>query len=350
MASWKKVIVSGSSAALSGVTVGTNQNITTSPSTTYLSGSFSGSFAGDGTNLTGVTATFPSTAISNLATTDTLFVNDGSNKSITYGNLLTDLAGTNLAVEGADSLTLNANLSGLTSVTATTLTGTTVVSTGIVSGSNFIQTSPGTGFIGTASWAQYVVNGTGGNLTVSGSSNGTPTGGTVINLDTETLAVNGTANQLNTTITNNTVTVGFTNNVVIPNNLTVSNNLTVNGTTTTVSTQNLAVADRFVLFASSSAPTATDGGIIVASSKAGSPATQSGYAFFLDGTGPADPRWGVSSSVSQYATTNVTPDEYAVTAKQASGAPSAAPTYGGSALGYGNIYVNSADESIWIYS
>ena len=39
-----------------------------------------------------------------------------------------------------------------------------------------------------------------------------------------------------------------------------------------------------------------------------------------------------------------------VTAVTNTGAPSAAPTYGGSSVGYGNIYVNSSDESIWIYS
>ena len=63
MASWKKVIVSGSAAELLNITasaglfntslnVGTNQQITTSPATTFLSGSFSGSFfQGDGSGL-----------------------------------------------------------------------------------------------------------------------------------------------------------------------------------------------------------------------------------------------------------------------------------------------------------
>jgi len=62
MAEWKKVIVSGSQAELAavsasiGVLVGSNQQITTNPSTTFLSGSFSGSFVGDGSGLTGVSA------------------------------------------------------------------------------------------------------------------------------------------------------------------------------------------------------------------------------------------------------------------------------------------------------
>ena len=99
MATWKKVIVSGSSAELlnvtasSGVLVGTNQQITTSPSTTQLSGSFSGSFFGDGSGLSGVAASFPITAKTDLATTDKFFINDGASKFVTYGNLVTDLAG-----------------------------------------------------------------------------------------------------------------------------------------------------------------------------------------------------------------------------------------------------------------
>lgn len=54
MATWKKVIVSGSNAVLNQVNVGTNQQITTTALTTFLSGSFSGSFQGDGSQLTGL--------------------------------------------------------------------------------------------------------------------------------------------------------------------------------------------------------------------------------------------------------------------------------------------------------
>ena len=55
MATWKKVIVSGSDAILNQLNVGTNQQISTAQSTTFLTGSFSGSFKGDGSALTGIT-------------------------------------------------------------------------------------------------------------------------------------------------------------------------------------------------------------------------------------------------------------------------------------------------------
>lgn len=141
MATWKKIIVSGSNAELAqvtasvGVLVGSNQVIGTTQVATKLTGSFTGSFTGgftgDGTGLTGVTATpsFPTNATTNLASTDKFFVNDdpgdatSGNKKITYSNLLTDLAGTNLAVESSDSLTLATTITGLTSVTSTAFTG-----------------------------------------------------------------------------------------------------------------------------------------------------------------------------------------------------------------------------------
>ena len=69
--------------------------------------------SGDGQCITGVTATplFPSTACASIASSDKLFINDSSvcavsgNKHITYGNLLTDLAGgEGIVVTGSDSL------------------------------------------------------------------------------------------------------------------------------------------------------------------------------------------------------------------------------------------------------
>jgi hypothetical protein len=58
MAVWQKVITSGSNAILNQLSVGTTQVITTSPSTTFLSGSFSGSFTGTAGGTLSNTLTF----------------------------------------------------------------------------------------------------------------------------------------------------------------------------------------------------------------------------------------------------------------------------------------------------
>jgi hypothetical protein len=67
MASWKKVIVSGSIAELSAVSASAvyiqGGQLLTAPASTTISGSFSGSFAGNGANITGVvTASYAVTA------------------------------------------------------------------------------------------------------------------------------------------------------------------------------------------------------------------------------------------------------------------------------------------------
>jgi hypothetical protein len=111
---WTGTAFANSSLTDNGTAITGASSIQLTGASSNLSGSFSGSFQGDGTNLTGVTATaiFPVTAITDLASTDKFFVNDGANKHITYGNLLTDLAGTNLVVEGTDSLALASTITG----------------------------------------------------------------------------------------------------------------------------------------------------------------------------------------------------------------------------------------------
>ena len=58
-----------------------------------------------------------------------------------------------------------------------------------------------------------------------------------IDLDSETLTIAGTANEIETSMSGNTLTVG------LPNNVTIAGNLTVSGTQTTVSSTTVNVAD-----------------------------------------------------------------------------------------------------------
>lgn len=139
MATWKKVIVSGSSANLAALQVdnltsgqvviggGSSSNLSTTAingtgnivatsgaSGVIMSGSFSGSFSGDGSNLSNVTAAFPTTAKTDLAGTDKFYINDGANKYIEYRDLITDLVGPGLAPDGdGDGLAVDSgSLSG----------------------------------------------------------------------------------------------------------------------------------------------------------------------------------------------------------------------------------------------
>lgn len=187
-------------------------------------------------------------------------------------------------------------------------------------------------------------------------------------------SITGTITSANTASTINTVTAGASNlTFFIPfvssstgtngtplyvdagikynpssDSLTIEGDLTVNGTTTTINTTNLLIEDKYILLASGST-SGNNGGIIIQS---GSGATPSGFAYFLDINGTT-PRFGFSSSVAVSEGNNITAYEYAVSARKATGtwtAGGAAPAYGGSSTGYGNIVVDSnGDGDIWIY-
>lgn len=161
MPTWKKVIVSGSAAELSQLNVGANQQITTAQGTTFLTGSFTGSFTGNGAGLTGVTATaiFPTTAKTDLATTDQIYINDGANKYITFGNLIVDLAGSGAGTSNltttdtGDSLALTSQIA-VTGVTAS-FTGSL---TGNMTGTASFATNAGNAYQLNSQAASYYTN------------------------------------------------------------------------------------------------------------------------------------------------------------------------------------------------
>jgi hypothetical protein len=308
---WTGTAFANSSLTDNGTTITGATSIQLTGANSNLSGSFSGSFQGNGAGLTGVTATaiFPTTAKTDLASTDQFFINDGSNKYVTYGNLLTDLAGTNLAVEGTDSLTLATTITGISSITSTNFTGSLL---GNVAG--------------TASWATNAVN---ANTVSSISGNVTNNTNNYVLTATGGGSINGESNlQFDGT------TLTVTGNEVI------TGNLTVQGTASFQQTTNLEVADRFVLFASGS-NTAGDGGIVVQQG------TQNIGELF--GYENSINRWGFTSSFSANSP-SFTAAAMVTTTETSTSAPSAAPVYGGASNGFGNIHVNTATGDIFIYS
>jgi hypothetical protein len=302
---WTGTAFANSSLTDNGTAITGTTSLQLTGANSSLSGSFSGSFFGNGAGLTGVTATaiFPTTAKTDLTSTDQFYINDGTNKYVTYGNLLTDLAGTNLTVEGSDSLTLASTITGLTSVSATSFTGSLL---GNVNG--------------TASWANNAVAVSSINNNITNNTNNnilTATGGGTIN------------GEGNLTFDGTTLTV--TGNEVI------SGNLTVLGTASFQNATNLEVADRFILLASGS-NTAGDGGILVQQG------TQNVGELFGFDSGAT--RWAFTSSFSGNSSA-FTPDAFVAAAIIGAGTtPTSAPAR--YQVG-GNIFIGT-DEAIWIYS
>ena len=73
----------------------------------------------------------------------------------------------------------------------------------------------------------------------------------------ETLKIQGTSNEVDTSVSGDTITIG------LPNNVTIAGNLTVNGTTTTVSSTNTTLADSLLELNSGAGSNANDTGIIM---------------------------------------------------------------------------------------
>lgn len=206
---------------------------------------------------------------------------------------------------------------------------------------NYVQSIvPGNGITATSGSSESadvtinVVYGSSANTAVQGNTN---------------ITINGTANEVEITGTaaqalggGPSYTIGLPNSVTISNDLTVGGNLVVNGTASFQNTQNLLVADRFVLFASGSVSTG-DGGIVVQQ------ATQNvGEVYGYDSTAT---RWGFATSFNA-TSSNFTPTVFVGAVQTGTGqtAGSAAPTYGGSGNGWGTIHIDTDDGEIWIYS
>ena len=329
-----------------------------------ITGSFSGSFTGDGSNLTGVAQDIELLDAYGAGTLhqtqDKFLVSDnGTEKSITFSNLqdsvFADISGDILIAAGgaatiqANSVALATDTTGdyVQNVTA----GTGLTSTGATSGENIAHslsvdasqtqiTSVGT--IGTGTWEGTTVavaqGGTGatslnnlitmgthtaGNYvaTITGGTGITSTGATSGETIAHSLSVDASQTQITSvgaldagsitsnfgSIDNGSSAITTTGTVSaatlsVSGNATVDGNLDVNGTVTTIQSANLLVKDRFILMNSGSA--AGDGGIIVQTE-----GTASGSAFVYDDTGT---RWGFQqgTKLAQDASTS-TPDAYA---------------------------------------
>lgn len=276
MATWKKVIVSGSSAELLTVTA-----------------SF---YKGDGSALTGVTATavFPTSQTTSILSTTKLFSNDGGNTFVyvgqvtgsTYAGVSGDITIGTGGVAAIGSGKVNSTMIVDGTITGTDIASATVANSNLVNSSITIgSTSTALGASNTTIAGLTSVTSTGftGALTGNASTattlatartiNGTSFNGSADitvtaaagTLSGATLASNVLASSLTSVGTLAGVTVTGTaalSTVTVANNLTISGDLYVNGTTTAVNTSNLFVSDKFITLSSGSAASG-DSGIII---------------------------------------------------------------------------------------
>ena len=163
----------------------------------------------------------------------------------------------------------------------------------------------------------------------------------------QTTAIGIAGNTAITTIYKGLTVEGSTtinNDLAVTGSATITGDLTVNGTTATVNTTNITVKDATAFFATGSAASNVDAGIVVQSGSA----DLSGSALYHD---ISDERWSVARNVGQDQTA-ITPGQY-VTTVAVSDLPTnlnANKTYTGSAdYGKGEMVVDSNGE-IYIYT
>lgn len=292
----------------------------------------SGSLAGTGLGAdgTGLIVNVDDSTIG--ITTDSLNVKDGG---ITGTQLNTSVAGDGLSGGGGSALSVNVDNSTI-ETNADSLRvkaggiGTAQISDslGNINENQFTGSFSGS-FVGDGSG----LSGLATTLTIGAE---TGTDGTV-DLQTQVLAISGSANEIETSVSGQTITIGLPNDVTIGQDLTVSRNLVVQGTASFQHTEDLDVADRFIRLASGSTA-AGDGGIVIQQTS-----NLNGEVFGFDS---ATTRFGVSGSFD--ASQNVfSPDAFmAAVVEGTTNDPNDAPARYDKK---GNIFVAS-NQDIYIYS
>ena len=201
------------------------------------------------------------TVVSSLS----LAADSGSNDSFSTGETLTFTGGegidttvsdNQITIAGEDASTSNKGLASFNSSQFTVASGAVslndsflvIESEGI--GSNDNDTTVPT----SAAVKDYVdTNITAQDLDTAGDS-----GTGAIDLDSQSLSIIGTANEIVTTASSQQIQIALPDNVTIGNNLTVDGNLTINGTTTTVNSTTVTVDDPIFVVGGDSAPGSDD--------------------------------------------------------------------------------------------
>jgi hypothetical protein len=341
MATWKKIIVSGSNAHLAQITssVLTDGNL--------IMAGVGGALKNSGISFSGSTFNIGSNSIISTGTGSVLtgsfsgsFVGSTNLPDLTQGSGIVpftyDGGGTaTIAVSGAAALNSNA----VTKWNGAAFVNSSLTDNGtVISGVSSIQLSGASSALTGSFTGSFKGDGSGltglaTTLDVSGS-NGT---GISVNILTQDLTIGGTANEIETSAAGTTLTIGLPNDVTIGQDLVVSRNLTVFGTASFQHTEDLDIADRFIRLASGS-NAAGDGGIAIQQTNA-----LNAEVFGFDSGAT---RWGVSSSFDASQNAFV-PDAYMALTLEGAGTD---PTVVAARYQVkGNIFIGS-DEGIWIYS
>ena len=325
------------------------------------SAGFTGSFTGDGSGLTGVTAAVNIDALDALGGTGLhqtqdhfIFSDNGTEKKITFSNLEDAIFGNvssdvTIAAGGAATIANDAvdnnKLANMTQGTVKVGGGSNAPTDLDAKGDGKILIGDGTDINSVAVQGDITLANDGD--TVIGANK---VHGSMLNSDVAGTGLTYAGNNIDValnTLTSHTIGAG-TSEITIGDNLTVTGDLTVNGDRNIVSTTNLLVEDKFITLASGSSA-ASDGGIVVQSAANGT-----GAALVWD-TGVD--RWAVGGEGDMSGLdTSVDASNHkfdyivGVSGSTLDPAVDGTPTLGASSHRYGQMHVNTTSGDIFIYS
>ena len=157
----------------------------------------------------------------------------------------TTASGATLTITGEDASTSNKGIASFSSDNFSVTSGAVTIKDGGIANAELA------GSIANAKLSNSTI-------TVAGDS-----GSNAVDLG-DTLTIEGTTNEIETSVSGDTITVGLPDDVTVGNNLTVTGDLTVNGTTTTLATTNSTVTDTLIELGNGITGTpANDSGIVI---------------------------------------------------------------------------------------
>jgi hypothetical protein len=420
MAQWRKVVVSGSSAELNGLTLSGDLTVEGGDITLGSTSIFSGGDTTSLNNIDAIDATTESTieaaidTLSNLTTTGTLnsgaissgfgnidigtstlnagnttldnftnnsavadshftgsftgsFVGDGTNIDLSSNTTIGSEMFKTISVSGQSDIVADSNADTLTfangdgiSITTNAGTDTITVATSAIPNSSLSNST-----ISGVSLGSNLNNLTVDDTTIELNSGTTFNGSAARTISAKTAAIAdggaalATADQIHTFYTAGGSNLATALNTDLGGNFTIGNqsddtatfsggvvidgNLDVNGTMTTIDSTTLKVADKFILAASGSS--SGDGGFIVETDGTGN-----GTAFGYDDSAS---RWGLTKAddTAENAT-SIDPRQYVVSVSGSAADPSGNPSDFGSsdADRIGMMHVNTSTGEIFIFS
>jgi len=277
-----------------------------------LSGSFNGTFVGDGSGLTGIASTL---ALSGSTGNDTVNLKTEALLVTGSNGVSTAVTNNTITISGTDASTTAKGVASFSSTNFAVTTGNVTIKAGGVTATTLNANVAGTGIS---------LNGVDNSIEVDYGS----TAGTAVEGNTS-LTIQGTSNEIEisggsvTLGSGGTVTIGLPNSVTIPTasiqnnlsvggNVSVTGNLYVQGTTTTIDSTTISLGDNIIELNGSAA---ANGGLLVRDVTA--PNTVSG-SLLWDTT---NDYWkgGALGSEKQFARLNATPTSGSVQVIGASG-------------------------------